>query len=369
MNKKNLLLLVLSLVLLSCNKEISNCYDCQGGLIKEFTLKFDFPDVNFSKSLKNFHKDSITLSFTSINPNDYKKIANCLNTNETLKNTYALVLYLDVDFDNTTQVQLDNIIGFSSYEVMNESLYHKLFVKEANTFKTVDKYSCFVKAVRANDNNKLANLFLSSSKSVSWLMIYSEDVKPIKIKSSHQLSLILNNNLKLPEPCDSPCPTPGTEPCDWTPISSYNCNNGQDDEPCLESATNGNLVDGGVSFEQSYFNYGLHQRFKVDVLSKTTSGQQLIIDYYNLSGYFVTKLNLTLALATYNLLPQINAAVEKILDQKSEVAISASFATQLKNLIDLYIAACDSPTIIAKLNSYKTMIDNYTNITADQIMI
>lgn len=365
------ILFSLALVAVSCNKDIQKSCECEKGIVKNFNLDLKLENLTINKSVKYWQKDSLTLTYTSVEQQDFEKVIQSLKTNDPLNEPYAIVLYLNTDFDESDQIRQENIIAFSSYSINKDYLYHKLFFRKMGTFNLSDEYTCTVENVRSNDNNMIAGMFINTlKKPISWILLYSESTKPVHFKSPHQLGKILNNNLKAGPfyDCDVPCSGSTNEPCEWTPMNGYDCSNGTED-PCLESTLNGIVIDGGLNFDQTVFNYTLHNKFKDDVLSQSATGQQLINDYYQLGAYFIPKMNLNVATQTYNILPLVNTIIGIILDHKSEIAISTANANQIKNLIDIYIALSDSPEITSKLVSYKNLVDNYTNINGNQIVI
>lgn len=191
--KSSLLLLSLLLILqLSCtNKNKQRCHETPSTGI---TLNFNFPGIYNYKAAKYWDIDSVKFSNVCLSDKDFNAVLNGIKISEPLDHLYMVTLYLDKDLGKAPDINPDNIIAFSSYSFVEPAMYHKLYIKQESsvTFTPDYKYTCTVAGIRTNDLHAIAKQFMKNThKTVTWLIMHSDLIKGVEIKSEHQLTGIL----------------------------------------------------------------------------------------------------------------------------------------------------------------------------------
>lgn len=186
-----LILIFLLLLQLSCIHKVRyNCEAPSTGI----TLNFNFPGISNYKAAKYWDIDSVKLSNVALDDKDFHAVLNGIKISEPLDHLYMVILYLDKDLGKAPDINPDNIIAFSSYFFKEPAMYHKLYMNQdsSGTFTPVEKYTCTVAGIRTNDPHAIAKqLMKNSEKPVTWLMMHSDQIKDVEIKSEHQLTEIV----------------------------------------------------------------------------------------------------------------------------------------------------------------------------------
>lgn len=178
---------------LSCiNKDKQRCHETPSTGI---SLNFNFKGISNNKAAKFWDIDSVKFSNVALSDKDFHAVLNGIKISEPLDQLYTVILYLDKDLGKASDINPDNIIAFSSYTFKEPTMYHKLYMKQdsSGTFIPVDKYTCTVAGMRTNDPHAIAKQFMKNThKPVTWLAMYSDQIKDVEIKSEHQLTEIIN---------------------------------------------------------------------------------------------------------------------------------------------------------------------------------
>lgn len=192
MKTTTILLTFLLIFSFSCSDR--NSPRCHETPSQGITLKFDFQGINNLKAAKYWDFDTLRMANVSLSEQDFRSIINGIKISQAPDNLNVVILYLDIDPGKTPVVSSDNILAFSSYTVKDSTMFHNLFMRQdsSDLFSPVRKLSCTVSGIRTKDPSIITRQFIKSAqKPVTWLLMYSDQMTWVKIKSAHQLTDIL----------------------------------------------------------------------------------------------------------------------------------------------------------------------------------
>lgn len=393
MKKIILLLSIIPIVFLSCTKEIDdNKCNCNSGKIGESNLTIDLENNIYSlegiasKYVYNGN-ENIAIAITKGN-DSFNNLISSFSYTRTIDTGIAMYLYCNKLLNSGDTIFDEDIAGLSTYNVVNNKLFHNVYQKQNNDYNIIYSYETDCKNLQ--QIKFILNYKLTNGDNVSYVSIIPNNIE----------SFTLNNpcdEFRMIEPdfCYFSLTTskstlessPGPGGCNCGGVCSLMAN-----MKCVESflfpgeyfcdhcgcaADNQvfTLIDKeAMSSDSVYMAYDttLQYDLRDEFFVNSEIGVKYTNYYYGISEFLGKEsVPVSLMIETAEFLIDFNPKLEMLLDttgNSNTIFLNSSMKTRLIDIIDDYKALSSNQDYINALNDIKPDINTYSNKSLSYIL-
>ncbi len=400
MKTKELLLFVILLITIlsigifyACNKSKNNgCATCKTQPNGEKLITIKSNNDSYQANVKYYfgkkpNIKNLEVGTTLLSSKDFDRLLESFTELKLKVTPFSIVLYFSGDYNNLREINLNNILGFGTYYILNSKMYYSFFSKDQGNFKELLEYNLEVRSIAAQnlsffalhilsfpDPSAKAYLLINNSSFHTPELSHSRDAELLK-----QVEFLKHYTWTLKEEgggganCESP-------PCDLpTPNEMCKYDSQEDDWECwpriclngIEGQTM--LLDTPIGKDSinAAFDVTLQYTFRDSVLNKSNLGQEYIGYYYSISSFLGDSVPLTVCLETATDLWKYKSLLSKLIDTtgiSSQILIDNTCLNDLNHLISSYKNISSDTSYQNMLNDINSDLNNkYSNKTIHDI--
>lgn len=295
----------------------------------------------------------------------------------------SAILYSNTQVTDGVNISDENIKGLSLYTIEKNSMKHRLFKKDKDTFIELKEYTKGLRAVTISDARNCLNKGIIPDKTIkSYIICFGREYT--KFRKSNKRMFIGNNNknntnggvsfARAGDPC-----AVGYEGCE-DGASASACEGSADmlDTDASFDCTHVCLMDeykAGIGASDTivsiFLDFELMKRFRDDFLYTHQSTVKYVNLYYQFSAFLVDKIDLQISLKTINILSDFNYSMEKLLNANAysnHIVVDNNLKTKLIDLVNDYRNLSNDIDYNTALNGIEQDIINYSNKTVSQVL-
>jgi hypothetical protein len=382
------------ILLFACNKKSDDgCQSCNfqpdGSTVMSIKLQDESMMINVNyftgeKAKVNDHQ----IGMNTIDKPSFEKLLKFVykSTGKKNEHPFAVVLYFNGEFINTSEISDNNVIGFSYFLISDNRMYHYLYEKVNQSYKVVSPLSFEVGRIFFKQMDFIVlNVLQSYSGLIKSYVLFIEEGTsiPNQNQSKNKFLLLLpileRQYIKTKTyvgyggycPPSFPCPGPLD---DASCMVDPNTGIGSCLPGCGFSAESGNLQDNDTivptNLYQAFDSQLLHN-FRDNFMMNSSLGQKYIEYYYALSGYLGDDIPLSLSIQTAWFLYYHNSDIAHLLDttnHSNDVIINDNFSEALCSLIQGYRSLSTDTTYIHMIDEIQSNVENLQGKTIRQIL-